>query len=205
MAVIKSGASSDNLTVDPTSKAARVTLYDAAGNLVAQKRTYRAATTAVLVPAVTVNVPWLVVRGSATQTMRLQRIQISGLTLTAVAYLHVNVAKYSTSASGGTSSALTQVPLDSNSAAGTSAGISVYTAIPTAGNKVGDISSKRFMGQATTAAAAGIPDIVDFDFRNLGEQSSVVIRGTSQEVGMYWQTAPATTVSMLLEVEWTEE
>src|SRR5689334_18447225 len=32
MAVIKSGASTDQLTVDPTSKAARVTLYDAAGN-----------------------------------------------------------------------------------------------------------------------------------------------------------------------------
>lgn len=205
MAVIKSGISSDNLTVDATSKAARVTLYDSLGNLVAQKRTYRSATTAVLVPAVTVNVPWLIIKGSATQTMRVQRIQISGLTLTAVAYLHINLAKYSTNATGGTSTSLTQVPLDSNSAAGTSAGINVYTAIPTAGSKVGDISSKRFMGQATTAAAAGIPDIVEFDFRNMGEQSSVVLRGSAQEVGLYWQTAPATTVSMLLEVEWTEE
>jgi len=34
MAVIKSGATSDQLTVDPASKAARVTLYDTAGNLV---------------------------------------------------------------------------------------------------------------------------------------------------------------------------
>ena len=34
MAVIKSGATTDQLTVDPTSKAARVTQYDAAGNVV---------------------------------------------------------------------------------------------------------------------------------------------------------------------------
>lgn len=33
MAVIKSGATSDQLTVDPTSKAARVTQYDAAGSV----------------------------------------------------------------------------------------------------------------------------------------------------------------------------
>jgi hypothetical protein len=34
MAVIKSGASTDQLTVDATSKAARATLYDAAGNVI---------------------------------------------------------------------------------------------------------------------------------------------------------------------------
>src|SRR3990167_1796754 len=32
MAIIKSGATTDELTVDPTSKAARVTLYDSSGN-----------------------------------------------------------------------------------------------------------------------------------------------------------------------------
>jgi hypothetical protein len=37
MAVIKSGATSDQLTIDPTSKAARVSLYDAAGNAVASE------------------------------------------------------------------------------------------------------------------------------------------------------------------------
>jgi len=37
MATIKSGASTDQLTIDPTSKAARVTLYDAQGNLMAPR------------------------------------------------------------------------------------------------------------------------------------------------------------------------
>lgn len=205
MAIIKSGASSDQLTIDPTAKGARVLLYDAQGNAICQKVTYRAATTAVLVPAVTVNIPWFVMQGSGTKTIRVQRIQLSGLTLTGVAYMHVNLAKYSTNASGGTSTTLPAIPMDSVSAAGTSAGVKVYTAVPTAGNKVGDISSKRFMGQATTAAASGITDFVDFDFRNMGEASALVLRGTTQEIGIYWQTAPATTPSLLMEVEWTEE
>ncbi len=34
MAVIKSGASTDQLSIDPTSKAARVTIYDSSGNLI---------------------------------------------------------------------------------------------------------------------------------------------------------------------------
>lgn len=36
MAVIKSGASTDQLSIDATSKAARVTVYDTAGNVVSQ-------------------------------------------------------------------------------------------------------------------------------------------------------------------------
>ena len=43
MAVIRSGATTDELTVDPTSKASRVTLYDSSGNLLTQPRnTYHA-------------------------------------------------------------------------------------------------------------------------------------------------------------------
>lgn len=205
MAVIKSGASSDNLTVDATSKAARVSHYDTLGNVTGQKATYRAATTAPLVAAVTVDVPWFIIQGSATKTIRVQRIQISGLSLTAVAYLNVSLNKYSTNFSGGTSTTLDQVPLDSSSAAGTANSVRVFTAIPTAGTLVGAIASKRFMGQATTAAAAGIPQFVDFDFRNVGEASAIVLRGTSQEIGLVWETAPASTPTMHLEVEWTEE
>lgn len=44
MAVVRSGASTDEWTIDPTSKAGRVTLYDSAGNeLNKQKTTYQAS------------------------------------------------------------------------------------------------------------------------------------------------------------------
>jgi hypothetical protein len=170
-----------------------------------RKDTYRASTTAVLVPAVTSPNPWFTIYGSATKTIKIQSIIISGLTLTAVAYLNIGLRKYSTAVSGGTSSALTAVPLDSSSAASSATNINVYTAIPTAGTTVGDISSRRVLGQATTAAAAGITQMVDFDFTPTGDGTAIVLRGTAQGVGLYWITAPASTVSLLLRIEWTEE
>ncbi len=170
-----------------------------------QKATYRASTTAVLVPAVTSPNPFFTIYGSATKTIRVQNIKISGLTLTAVAYLNIGLKKYSTAVSGGTSTALVQVPRDANSAAGTATNVNAYTAIPTAGTAIGDMSSRRILGQATTAAAAGIPQVVEFSFEPSGDGTAIVLRGTAQGIGLYWITAPATTVSMLLTVEWTEE
>ncbi len=170
-----------------------------------QKATYRASHTAVLVAAVTVDRPFVTIYGSATKTVRVQSITISGLTLTAVAYLNIGLRKYSTAVSGGTSTALTKVPLDSASAASTATNVNAYTAIPTAGTPVGDISSRRVMGQATTAAAAGIPQVVDFDLTPVGDGSAVVLRGIAEGIGLVWLTAPATAVSMLVRIEYTEE
>lgn len=167
--------------------------------------TYRATTAAVLVPAVTVNLPWFIISGAATKTVKVQRIIISGLTLTAVAYLNVGCAKYSTAPGGGTATALTKVPLDSLSPSSVALLVQTYTAGPTAGTKVGDLSARRNLGQATTAAAAGIPENIEFDFRSSTGNHPPVLRGTAENLGLYWITAPATTVSMLLTVEWTEE
>jgi hypothetical protein len=133
-------------------------------------------------------------------------LKYQDLTLTAVAYLNINAAKYSTAVSGGTATALTKVPDDSLSPAATANLVSVYTAAPTAGSKVGDIDSKRIMGQATTAAAAGIPDIVVFDYRSLSfGMHPPILRGTAEGLALYFNSAPATAVTMSLWVEWTEE
>jgi len=48
---IKSGATSDVLTVDATSKAARVTLYDALGNEIAQANHTNVSTTQEVLPS----------------------------------------------------------------------------------------------------------------------------------------------------------
>ena len=190
--------------VNTASKALLVLRVSADGTILEPKPTYRAATAAVLVAAAG-TAPFFLMYGSGTKTIRVQRIRISGLTLTAVAYLNINLAKYSTAASGGTPTALTQVPLDSSIGAATLSLCSGYTAAPTAGTKVGDVSAIRIMGQATTAAAAGIPDYIDFDFRTITGNEEIYLRGTTQGVGLYFNSAPATAVSMLLEVEWTEE
>jgi hypothetical protein len=205
MAVIKSGASSDLLTIDPTSKAARVTLYNSDGSYNGEKATYRAATIIPFVPAVTINVPWFLIEGSASKTIVVKRIAVSGASLTAVAYLAVNVVKFSTAASGGTAISAPMVPMDSNFPAATAAFVKYYTAVPTAGTIVGSIATNRSLFQSTTAAAAGLPRDYVFDFGDMPETRGIVLRGTTQGCGLIWPVAPATTVTLAVDIEWTEE
>lgn len=190
------GADGSSTDVSPTSP-----LPIISGN----KVTYRAATAAVLVTATTVSVPFFLIQGSATKTIRVQSIIISGLTLTAVAYVNIGVAKYSTAATAGTATALTKVPVDSNSAAATANLVQVYTAAPTRGTLVGYISARRNLGQATTAAAAGIPEDIHFDFSDGKDGTTAILRGTAEGIGLEFLVAPASAVSMLLRVEWIEE
>lgn len=205
MAIIKSGASTDELTIDPTSKAARVTLYNSDGTYNGEKATYRASTLIPFTPAVTINVPWFLIGGSATKTVTVKRIAVSGMTLTAVAYLAVNVAKFSTPAVGGTSTSAPLVPMDSSDPAATAGFVKYYTAVPTAGTLVGSIATNRVLAQATVAAAAGITRDFVFDFGDMPETGGVVLRGVTQELGLIWPVAPASVVTVSVDIEWTEE
>lgn len=202
---LKSGAASDLLTIDAVSKAARVTLYGSDGSYLGVKSTYRAATLIPFVPAVTINVPWFLIEGSASKTIIVKRIAVSGATLTAVAYLAVNVAKFSTAAAGGTATAAPLVPVDSSSPAATASFVKYYTAVPTAGATIGSIATSRTLFQATVAAAAGLPRDFVFDFGDMPETKGVVLRGTSQGLGLIWPVVPASTVTLAVDIEWTEE
>jgi hypothetical protein len=203
MAVIKSGASSDNLTVDATSKAARVTMYDARGNLMGSKPTYRACTADTVAAAASATAPFAVIYGSASKTLRVQRIIVSGLTTTTLAIQGVSLIKYSSQPTGGTPVTLTQVPLDANDAAGTSNLCQVYTAAPTTGTALGRIASRRALNKSTTAVdGSPMTDLV-FDFRGMDESMAITLRGTTQGVGLQLHVATATTCTV--EIEWTEE
>lgn len=205
MAIIKSGATSDNLTIDPVSKAARVTLYNNDGSYNGEKATYRASTIIPFTPAVTINRTIFTIGGSASKTIRIKRIRISGFSLTAVQYIAINVVKYSTATSGGTSTNLVAVPLDSTDPAATVNQVKVYTAVPTDGTLVGTLTSWRTLMQATTAAAAGTIEPHIFNFGDMPETKGIVLRGTNQEVALVFPVAPASVVTMTVDVEWTEE
>jgi len=205
VAIIKSGATSDNLTIDPISKASRVTLYSIDGTCNGQKSTYRASTLIPFVPAVTINIPWFLIEGSTTKTITVKRIAVSGATLTAVAYLAVNVVKFSTAASGGTATSAPMVPMDSTFAAPTAAFVKYYTAVPTPGTIVGSIATNRCLFQATVAAAAGLTRDYVFDFGDMPETKGIVIRGVAQGVGLIWPVVPASTPTIAVDIEWTEE
>ena len=202
---IISGSGATLLDVDPTSKAARCSLYNSDGTYAGGKATYRAAVLIPFTPAVTINIPWFLIEGSATKTIIVHRIGISGLTLTAVAYLAVNVVKFSTAASGGTATSAPMVPLDSNYAAATAAFVKYYTAVPTAGTIVGSIASWRTLAQATAAAAGGAPWDFVFNFGDMQTTRGITLRGVAQGLGLIWPVAPATTPTLTCDIEWTEE
>lgn len=171
----------------------------------ATKATYRSSPTTTFAAAAGTAM-FFVISGSASKTVTIQRISMSCPTLTAVAYHNIVVEKWSTAPTGGTATALVKVPLDSNYAAATANLVQVYTVAPTEGTLVGTIGSQRFLSQATTAAAGGTPpDKVEWDFRTMGGSSGVVLRGTAQCLSLAFCTAPASAVTMVVEVEWTEE
>lgn len=169
-----------------------------------QRASFRACSIDSFVAAVTADVPWFLIEGSATKVVTVKRIIVSGGTLTAVQYIAMNVVKYSTAASGGTATTAPQVPLDSGNGAGTASLVKYYTAAPTPGTTVGNIASRRVLLQATTAAAGGVPPVVVFDFSDIPNTQGVVLRGIAQGLGLEWPTAPASAVTMSVEVEWTE-
>jgi hypothetical protein len=77
MAVVKSGASSDQWTVDPTSKAGRVTLYDAAGNCLQPTELARGAVSIVVRQSAATAagaVVWGLRNSSGTRTINVLRI-----------------------------------------------------------------------------------------------------------------------------------
>lgn len=206
MATIRSGVDSTQWTIDPVSKAGRFTPYDVRGNERGVKHTYRAASIVPFVPAVTANRTIFTIGGSGSTVVTVRRIIVTGGSLTAVAYIAINAVKYSTACTGGTSTNLPQIPLDSTSPAGTAAQVRTYTAVPTDGTLVGTVASRRKLFQATTPAAAGVLDWdMVFDFGALPETHGVVLRTAAQELALLFPVAPATTPTLSVEVEWTEE
>ena len=175
--------------------------YDSRGQYIGQKVTYRASTQGV-VTLVSGTAPFFTIYGSATKTVRIQRIFFTGTIATTAANAILNLNKYSTARSGGTASAITATPLDSASGAATVTDLQLYTAAPTAGTLVGTIEARRCLLNVTGAVAT--QDVL-FDFRNVGENEALVLRGTTQGIGLLFQTAPGNAVAGTLWVEWTEE
>lgn len=171
---------------------------------VSAKTTYRASTIIPLVAAVTVNVPFFNIIGSATKTVTVKRITVSGMTLTAVGYFAINVEKLSTATSAGTSTTLVATTLDTANAAVTAV-VKAYTVAPTKGALVGTIASWRALWQSTTAAAGGMTNYYDFTFGGVAGSGGVVLRGTAQELALVFPVVLASAGTLSVSVEWTEE
>ena len=142
---------------------------------------------------------FLSIVGSGTKTVRVTRISISGIA-TAAATVEIQLIKRSSANTGGTSSAATVVPHDSNDA-GATAAVNSYSANPTGlGTTVGTVRAAKL-----NLGAAGAAGVVEWNFTTRNSKG-LVLRGAAQSLNLNWGGAavPAGT-SLTIDVEFTEE
>lgn len=139
-------------------------------------------------------------KGSSTKTIYIRKIVWKQAVLSVQAGHQVYLLKRSTANSGGTSSALTLIPLDSNFSSATASGV-YYTANPTTGTSLGTLAH---LWISMTTAPPNQTFETLFDSGNGG--SPIVLRGTSESVSVsYNGVTDAIGTSAAVDIEWEEE
>jgi hypothetical protein len=184
------GNSGNRLLVDALVSSSNTTLIDGTLNTYSASASWTFAASATDIFTIT---------GSATKTVKIRRITLS-FTATSGANATVVVTKRSTANTAGTSGTPTAVPWDSTNAAATAV-VRNYTANPTLGTLVGNV-------QTSTVYASGggtigsIPIILDYTGT---AQQPLILRGTSQVVGINMNGTTYTGNIARATVIWTEE
>lgn len=178
---------------------AGTTTYPLAIERVDSSKTTYSATAVNIAPASSAT-DVFTITGTASKTVRVLRIGISGVQTTA-GVVNVVLAKRSTADTSGTSAAVTAVPHDSGNAAATATVLS-YTANPTTGTLVGNVRAGQMLIPAPASVAPNIMTI--YDFGNLTGQC-IVLRGTAQVLAVNLNAVTVTGGSMTYWCEWTEE
>lgn len=205
MAIIKSGATSDNWTIDPTSKAGRVTQYDTTGRLIAlqTKATYGVSTTPFTPPATPTDMATLT--GSGSKTIYVYGVSIA-TTQTTAGVNRIYLIKRSAANTGGTSAAPTIVPYDSTSAGATATALS-YTVNPGAlGAAVGNISVMNVYSPILATGTSSLNQDMHARTVPFTLDTPIILRGTSQVLAVNFNGAalPAG-LSVIVNFVWTEE
>lgn len=211
MAVIRSGASLDELTIDPISKAARVVLFDAAGNALSGVGKQSFAASASFTPAATPT-DLVTIFGSATKTVRVWSFKLA-TTNTAAGSQQYLLIKRSAVDTTGTFVAGVAVPLDSSNSAATATGVGHYTANPGGlGAVVGTIITSRVASPAAVPASfAGVAFDAGIDLLALWNSGNsvfqpVVLRGIVQGLCLNFNGAALVAgQTHTWNIVWTEE
>lgn len=141
----------------------------------------------------------LCIAGSASKTIYVKRVRVSGIA-TAAIVVDTSVIKRSTLGTGGTSTTETAVPLDSSNAVAT-ATVKSYSVSPTAGTAVGTVRA-RHQALGVQGNTANTTESL-FDFANYYDQP-LTLRGTTQNLCVNVGAAGAGG-SWATDVEWTEQ
>ena len=151
--------------------------------------------------------PFFAICGSSTKTVRVQRLMISGTVATAAVWGDVIVKKTSTSTSSGTATALTQVPHDSGSAAGTANLVNFYTVLATTGTVVGIVANatQLFPVTAISATLQPNPPPLLFAWGQDNDSEAPTLRGTAQCLQANFGTTTTNAPTLSVNVTWTEK
>lgn len=164
----------------------------------AVRPTYRAA--ALIGTGATTH--FMSITGSATKTIRVTRAECSGKATGALA---VNITGEVASAAdtGDAGTAVTAVPLDSNSPAATATVVS-HTTSPTSGTSVGNVAAGTLaLANASTPVYQPVPLVFEFGTRPGAQE--VVLRGAAQAFHLNTSAAFGTGAAVGCALEWSEE
>lgn len=142
----------------------------------------------------------ITISGSSTTTVKVTRVTLSS-TQTTAGINNWFLNKLSAADTGGTSTGVTAVPMDSANAAAT-ASVLKYTVIPTPGTTVGTVRSVAALSPAASSVYNG--EITLFDDQFTGQP--IVLRGIAQTLNLnYAGAAVPAGLSMCVNVYWTEQ
>lgn len=150
------------------------------------------------------------IKGSATKTVKVQKILLNGTAGTLVT-VPVSLVKKATADTGGTAASTTANPantitkLDSAFATASAVPIS-YTAVPT----INDAGTIMAAGSVTlnvtgTTAAPNNPLVFDFTGNNTNLLSPLVLRGVAQQACLHLNTISVSSGVLNGYIVWTEE
>lgn len=162
------------------------------------KTTYGAATIGITVAALATDV--LTITGSATKTIRIQKIEISGIQTTA-ASINILLIKRSTANTGGITQNHSKVPNDSASVA-SSVTLQSYTANPIVGTVVGNVKAEKIFVPATSTVGYSAKTTWQFgdDF-----VQAIVLRGVAENININLNGITVLGLTLAISITWTEE
>lgn len=167
-----------------------------------QKATYSCTLKGIIPAASATDI--FIFNGSASNTIRVTRIEIYGSATTA-AVQDVSLILRSAANTGTQAATATGIAYDSNSAASTATGAGSYTTNPSGlGNALGTIRTGKMLLNVPSSTGVGASDRLIWDFGNRPGQA-VVLRGVAQGLAVNLNTGSVTGGLIDVSIEWTEE
>lgn len=205
MAIIRSSTSSDLLTIDTTSKAARIVLFNQFGENQGPCNYFRACSGDQFV-TIGSSQPVIAFFGSSTKKVTIQRIRIMTPTVSSANTGSFLVIKYNGQPTGGGITMISNMmKMDPLGPEPTISWAAQYgtTNVTSVGIQIGIIANARVF-HATSGTVNKQAQVITFDFTSPGsENTGVVLHGSGE--GIHVIATIGANVTLGFEIEWTEE